>query len=353
MEKKIINMLSKADSVDGQGVGSAYIEQVNLIKEGANDLFDVVVNSKRKDADIIHVHSINIRFFMRLKDKNSIKVVYCHFLPETLEGSISLGKFSFGLFKKYVINFYKRADYLVVVNPIFIDELVKLGIDKDHIVYIPNYVSKEHFHLIDIDQKRTVRHKFDIPQDKFVVLGCGQIQTRKGVIDFVDCALQNPDMLFIWCGGFSFGAITDGYKELKEVFENPPKNVRFLGIIPRTEMNNMFNMADCLFMPSYNELFPMAILEAVNSHTPIVLRDLDLYRDILFGHYLSGSDNEDFSTILRKLKNDKDYYKIGEENSKKISEYYSKEHVLEIWREFYSNILEHQNDEDKKVVCKA
>ena len=42
-------MLSSADKVDGQGVGSAYLEQVSLVKEGAKDLFDVKINDK-KDA---------------------------------------------------------------------------------------------------------------------------------------------------------------------------------------------------------------------------------------------------------------------------------------------------------------
>ena len=32
MKKIKINMLSNADSVDGQGVGSAYLEQVSLIQ---------------------------------------------------------------------------------------------------------------------------------------------------------------------------------------------------------------------------------------------------------------------------------------------------------------------------------
>ena len=42
LDKKIvINMLSSADKVEGQGVGSAYLEQVNLVKEGADDLFTV------------------------------------------------------------------------------------------------------------------------------------------------------------------------------------------------------------------------------------------------------------------------------------------------------------------------
>mgnify|MGYP004578239229 CR=1 FL=1 len=51
MKKITINMLSSADKVDGQGVGSAYLEQVSLVKEGAKDLFDVKINDK-KDADI-------------------------------------------------------------------------------------------------------------------------------------------------------------------------------------------------------------------------------------------------------------------------------------------------------------
>ena len=68
--------------------------------------------------------------------------------------------------------------------------------------------------------------------------------------------------------------------DLKKIMENPPKNVRFLGIVPRNEMNDLFNASDLLFVPSYNELFPMTILEAVNLHVPLVLRDLDLYKDI-------------------------------------------------------------------------
>ena len=58
MKKISINMLSKADSVDGQGVGSAYLEQVALVKE-CDDLFDVSVNGRGNKYDIVHVHNWN------------------------------------------------------------------------------------------------------------------------------------------------------------------------------------------------------------------------------------------------------------------------------------------------------
>ena len=331
-----INMLSSADKVDGQGVGSAYLEQVNLIREGADDLFDVYINSRKK-CDIVHVHTVDLWNYFKMK--KGISVCYVHFLPDTLDGSIRLPKFAFNVFKKYVTKFYNRADYLVVVNPIFIKDLVRFGIDESKISYIPNYVSKDNFYKKSNDEVLKIRDKYNIDENAFVVLGVGQVQTRKGVMDFIDVAKKMPDVTFVWCGGFSFGVITDGYDELKRIYENPPSNVIFTGILKREDMNDMYNMADVLFMPSYNELFPMSILEAVNSEKPLVLRNLDLYEDILFNKYLVGTNNDEFVLRLKELKSDKKLYNKYSKYSHEISSFYSKEHVLQIWKDFYLKIV--------------
>ncbi len=347
MKKLIINMLSKADSVEGQGVGSAYIEQVNLIKELLPNEFEVRINSRKK-ADIVHVHSVNLGFFFRFRKSKGIRVMYCHFLPETLDGSIKLPKPIFYIFKKYVMKFYRKAEYLVVVNPIFKNDLIRHGVKENRIVYIPNYVSKNNFYAISKDEIKETKKKYNIDENKFIVLGCGQVQTRKGVLDFVEVAKNNPNIEFVWCGGFSFAKITDGYKELKAVMDNPPcQNLHFLGIIPRNEMNYMFNMADLLFMPSYNELFPMSILEACSVGKPVLLRDLDLYKDILFNKYLKGNNNEDFSNIIKKLSSDNNFYSSAVDNSKYISTYYSKENVAELWKEFYQGIYQEKINSKK------
>lgn len=347
MKKIKINMLSKADSVEGQGVGSAYLEQVGLLKEGASDVFDIVINDKN-DADIVHVHSINPNFYFKMKNTKGVSVCYVHFLPHTLDGSIKLPKPIFNIFKKYVIKFYNNADHLVVVNPIFIKDLEKYNIKREKITYIPNYVSKDNFYKKSKKEKDNIRSELGISKDSFVVLGVGQIQTRKGVLDFVSVAKSLPDITFVWCGGFSFGKITDGYDELKQVYENPPSNLKFLGIVPRDKMNDMFNMADLLFMPSYNELFPMAILEAVNIGIPLLLRDLDLYEDILFKKYLSGNNNDEFVLCIKKLSSDSKFYQKYSKLSDEISDYYSKENILKIWIKFYQDILK-EKDKNEKV----
>lgn len=334
-----INMLSSAEKVKGQGVASAYLEQVNLVQSGLSDKYKVEIN-KFKPCDITHYHTVDFKHFLSLPfAKISGKTVgYVHFLPETLEESLDIPILFKKAFYRYVIAFYNKMDYLVTVNPCFIDKLCEYGIDRRKITYIPNFVSSKDFYPVDLNKKKEIREKYSICTDAFVVLGVGQVQTRKGVLDFVEIAKNMPDIQFIWAGGFSFGRITSGYKELKEIVESPPENVKFIGIVERDDMNSVYNMSDVFFLPSYNELFPMAILEAMNCHLPIVLRDIDIYKNILFDYYLKASDNKEFERILNTLKNSANKYKLAKESSVAGSRYYSKEHVLQLWREFYDNI---------------
>lgn len=338
MKKIRINMYSKADAVEGQGVGSAYKEQVGIVKTIED--FDVSINGKHRNSyDIRHFHTVNPNFFFDIK-KNRINVCYVHFIPVYDDGSLHLPKFAFKIYRWYVLKFYNKNDELVVVNPYFINELKKNGIDPKKVTYIPNYVSKDNFFKQKIEDIIKTKNKYEIPQDKFIILGVGQTQTRKGVLDFIEVAKENPDMYFVWAGGFSFGKITDGYEKIKDAIENAPKNVKFIGIIPRAEMNSIYNLADIMFLPSYQELFPMTILEAVNLDTPMLLRDLDLYEDILLHNYIKGKSNEEFSLLLRKYKNDKEFYKNGQMISRTISDYYSKENITKLWHDYYIKIYE-------------
>lgn len=332
-----IDVLSKADSVKAQGVGSVYLEQCSLIEEFGKSDFSLVYNSHKK-CDLYHIHSINPSFYLMMKKKRTT-IAYVHFLPITLDGSISLPKPIFAIFKKYVISFYRKAKELVVVNPTFISELVKLGIDKNRITYIPNFVSEKTFHPLDYEKKSALRYKYNIPEKSFVVLSCGQIQNRKGVKTFLDIADKNKDIFFIWAGGFPFKNITDGYKELKNETIKKRDNVLFLGIVNREEMNDIYNLADLFFMPSYSELFPMALLEACSCNLPYLVRDIKEYQEILLGDYLKG-DDDTFSFIIRKLKDDKSYYDDALYLSKKMKEYYSRKNVYSLWKKYYKRIYD-------------
>ena len=354
MDKLRINMLSAAQTVDGQGVGSAYVEQVRLVRE-CDDLFEVRENDMHSDFHIYHMHTVNPEYRVRF-NKRHINVAYVHFVPSTLDGSLRLPPLFFWIFKKYVISTYRKADEIVVVNPAFIPALTEIGIPEERITYIPNFVDHTAFHELSFEERTAIRKKYGIAEDAFVVMACGQVQTRKGVNDFISAALLNPDKIFVWAGGFSFGGITDGYKELKEIMDDPPGNVKFLGIVPRSEMNGVFNMSDMLFMPSFSELFPMTILEAANSSKPILLRDLDLYRNILFDNddlYAKGSCVDDFDAQIKRLASDREFYEHYSLGAKRISEFYSEDRVKAMWKDYYLRIYDKwKNDKSKKLKMK-
>jgi 1,2-diacylglycerol-3-alpha-glucose alpha-1,2-galactosyltransferase len=330
-----INMFSQAASVKGQGVGSAYNELISLLRKRLVEQF-YVTNNKYGESDLTHYHTINPTYFVNsFSPARGRKIGYVHFLPETLEGSVKLPSCAKNIFYNYVINFYKRMDQIVVVNPIFIDKLVKYGIKRENVQYIPNFVAKSEFYTESQEKKNAFRHQLKIPLDKFVVFGDGQVQERKGVDDFARMAQANPEMQFIWAGGFSFGKITDGYDHFKKLVDHPPKNLTFTGIVDREQLVDYLNIADLFVLPSFDELFPMSVLEAFSCGTPVLLRDLELYKAIISGYYLKGNDFSEMNVRLRQVANDKALLNKYSNLSNMASEKYSEDNLVRIWSNFY------------------
>ena len=335
MSKIKVMMYSSADKVAGQGVGSAYKELMKMLDKYLSDKLDVNVN-KFEASDISHYHTIDPQFYAStFSKKRGRKIGYVHFLPETLEGSIKLPEPIKKVFYKYVIDFYKRMDHLVVVNPSFISKLKNYGIAPMDVTYIPNFVSSDEFYEFSDEDKQKTRLELGYTKDDFIVFGDGQVQARKGIDDFYKLAVNNPQMKFIWAGGFSFGKITDGYDKYKKMVENPPENLVFTGIVSREKLVSYYNIANVFLLPSYDELFPMSMLEAYNCGTPVLVRDLDLYKSILSGYYESGKDYNGLNEKLNELYNDPDKLAQLKKKSHEAADKYSEENLSKIWYKFY------------------
>lgn len=153
MNKTTINMISRATSVKGQGVGSAYMEQVKLVREGLSDKFEIFENA-RMAADITHYHTINPSFLAQKgrRCRKGTSVCYVHMIPDTVDQSLALPAPARKIFYSYMVKFYKSMEHLVVVNPYFKDALESYGIPREQVTYIPNFVDTEQFHPIS-DEK--------------------------------------------------------------------------------------------------------------------------------------------------------------------------------------------------------
>lgn len=149
----------------------------------------------------------------------------------------------------------------------------------------------------------------------------------------------NPDIQFIWVGGFSFGQITDGYQEYKEIYDHPPENLKLTGIIDRKDMNRYYNIADIFLLPSYSELFPMSILEAFSCGTPVLLRDLELYVSILSDCYIKASDVNAMDKLVKEYAKAPEKLLTYQKKSHEAANYYSEENVMSLWKNYYLSLL--------------
>ena len=129
--------------------------------------------------------------------------------------------------------------------------------------------------------------------------------------------------------------MTDGYERYKKIMDNPPENLIFPGIVSPEQMRELYALADLFLLPSYNELFPMTILEAASCEAPIILRDLDLYKVILEGNYRATADREEMKEAILEYQANPAALKDLKEKAKNISREYSEEHLLQIWLDFY------------------
>ncbi len=335
MQKLKLGMYSQATSVKGQGVGSAYSELMRLLETYGKDDFSLSVNGRVKECDVIHAHTIDPPSFLSLRFSKKPSVISVHFTPDMADNSIRLPRLFLKVFDWYLIRVYKSADFVHVVNPNLKTELLKYGFSPERIKYIPNFVSKNSFYPMSADERLALRQKYGYREDDFIAFACGQMRQGKGIQDFINTARLVPEVKFIWAGGFSFGKLADGYNETKKMLEELPENVFCPGIVSREEINDLLNISDLFYFPSYQELFPMSILEAASVHLPLLLRDLPEYRNILTGYFLHADTNEEFASRIRSIKNDPDLRQELRAKSAEVSAKYNEESTYLQWKEFY------------------
>ena len=97
--------------------------------------------------------------------------------------------------RSYYIPAGRRMDHLVTVNPYFVEVLQEYGIPAEKISYIPNVVSEVQFRPLPAKNKPYLRKKYHL-KEGFTVLCVGQLQKRKGFLEFLAAAERLPQLQF-------------------------------------------------------------------------------------------------------------------------------------------------------------
>lgn len=301
-------------TVKEHGVHTAFLQTKKLLEEQG---VEVVVNSFGK-ADITHVHTVGPYSLTHLiRDEKT--VISAHIVPDSFVGSLVFSEYWLTASASYLKFVYNKADLVLAVAPKVKEELEKIGVTSKIEVF-PNPIDLSKFKN-NLDAKKKIREKHNFGTNDFIVVGVGQVQSRKGVGDFIDAAKKLPRVKFVWLGGKPFGKLTKVDKDLQEKINNPLQNILFLGTRRVEEMPDYYNMADVFFLPSFQENAPMSIIEAGASSLPLVLRDIEQYKLLYKDGYLA--EKEDFAGLIERLKDDKDFREKYSQEALKLATKFS------------------------------
>lgn len=118
-----------------------------------------------------------------------------------------------------------------------------------------------------------LRNEAGFSQDTLVVLGCGTVESRKGVdlfIQFAQQAASQPkggQLRFVWIGALSSTAFCSWcFNEIRS--RRLEHIVRFLGVRPDTSL--YFPGADIFALTSREDPFPQVSLAAMSAQVPVL-----------------------------------------------------------------------------------
>ncbi len=327
-EKLKVNVFKgEINLVKKSGVGKAIFHQIDILK-GQN----IEVNTTSLfNADIVHINtvlplSVFVAILARLA---GIKVIYYgHSTMEDFKNSFKLSNFLAPLFKRWIIFCYNLGD--VVITPTEYSKKILEGYGiKPSVLALSNGIDTAFWADRSSSTKESrdlFLKKYKLPQDKKIVMSVGHFIERKGILDFIKTARNNPQYTFIWFGYTNSTFIPE---EIKYAIDSAPDNLFFPGYINSQELRTAYQQSDVFLFMSHEETEGIVILEAMAAGIPVIVRDIPVYQGWLYNDInvfkftvekelpamLKYVMNKDVSPVVQRAyrtAENRDYNHIGE-----------------------------------------
>ncbi len=314
---KVLLYFENQKALRQSGIGRALVHQKKALELAG---VDYTLNFDDNDYDVVHINTLFFDSYKKLKKckKKGLKViVHGHSTVEDFKYSFRVWRLIAPIYNHLILRMYKKAD--VIITP---TEYSKSLIQAYKGVNCPVYAISNGIMLDDYKYDESMALKFDdyfkFDKNKKIVICAGLYFERKGIRDFFEIARQMPDVEFIW-----FGYLKPIYTQMKilKAIKKRPKNVTMPGYVDIEVLRGAFMRADAFLFLSHEENEGIAVLEALASKLPVIVRDIGVFKGWLTDkeNVLKGNTIEDFKANLEYVFNN-DMTQIVENAYKVVAE---------------------------------
>lgn len=285
---------------------------------------------KKREIDIVHCHHRMAGVYMKFyRSLYKIPVVY------TLHSSDIPSDF----FHRSMTYPGDMAMGVSSEASLFMEE--KLRIPKSKIVTIYNGVDCAELNALTQDEKKLLRIRWKIPDDKVILALHSRIDEVKNHMLVVKAVAESSkdvkDRVVFLCSGVMEG---NYYQEIKTAIKNYgiENNFRFVGWSSTREI---LGVADMLILPSIKEGFGLTVAEAFLMKKPVARTRTAGFDDQKFCIPIRHDDTADLKKILDKIAKDGmgNFTENIEEAYQYAKENFTVEAMTEKTTSLYKNVI--------------
>jgi len=242
--------------------------------------------------------------------KPLFKTKIAFFLTNLPTNLVKTRRFSFvrRAYHKITEKISKRlVDVYFVVDESTRRYLVSLGIEEDKIKRIVLNLD-EHMDKINASEKGKIREKFNIPQDKKIMLCVARLEKEKGfdVLLKSFAKLKREDLALVIAGD---GKLKDELKNLVKNL-NIENKVIFAGWIQKDDIWNYYKDADLFIMLSKSDALAFVFWEAMFMKVPVIGTRIGGIEDVIGkkeerGYFWDLKDIKELNDKIQKCIDDK------------------------------------------------
>lgn len=329
----------KSESIQS---GVKVVRHNPIFRVGGTNLSPRLMAPVTEDFDILHAHNTTppgmIAGYITAKWSGTPLVVTHHgndrYVPM---GSLPKRCLDYVYSEVVLDRILSRASAITLPSGTYLEESERMARYRDKTRVIPNGVHREEFQ--NTNSRGEIEERFEIHEDTVVVLFVGELSEKKDpstlISAFQQVVTETDDIRLIVAG--------DGPR-LDELRGVAPPDIILPGYVDERTKRGLFGRADVFCLPSQfpTEVFPLTILEAYASGTPVVVSDLRTFEEFVIedetGLVFERANPQDLADKLSEIVSDADLRRFLGQNAAVLSGGYQWSEILTQYESLFTEL---------------